>query len=115
LLAIPRIVFADPPGPPGTWQETALSEWFDHQRNIINGDCCHNADGHIIDDNDWRSNNGIYEVRIDGEWYKIPPEFLRDAERGGPNPTGHAIAWYTYDSARRGGLRFWCFAPGTEW
>jgi hypothetical protein len=115
LLTLPFAAFADPPGPPGTWQQTVMSEWFAHQHNIVNGDCCHNGDGHEIDDNDWRSNHGKYEVRIAGEWYEVKPEIMRDSKSGGPNPTGHAIAWYTYDSTQHGGVRLWCFAPGIEW
>ena len=65
----------------------------------------------MLADDEWRQGAAGYEVRVDGRWYPVRQEQMRDT-KGGPNPTGHAIAWWTVDSD--GAARVWCFAPGTE-
>jgi hypothetical protein len=89
--------------------DPALHAWFDRQRNVRGILCCSIADGHILSDEEWRTNGGFYEVYILGEWRQIQPSQLRDPA-GGPNPTGRAIVWYTV----RERVIIYCFAPGTE-
>jgi len=99
--------------PPGTDLNTPTHVWFERQHNIRGQSCCANADGHILDDNDVRINGGSYEVQIEGVWYPVRPEALRDPVNGGPNPTGHPIVWYTRRNTFVPDLVIFCFAPGT--
>jgi hypothetical protein len=47
--------------------------WFEHQRNSAGKSCCEIADGHRVDDADWKSDGaGHYQVRLDGKWIPVP-------------------------------------------
>ena len=96
--------------PPGTDLNSALHAWFDRQHNVKGGWCCRLSDGHILADDEWRATGNGYQVKIDGDWFDITPNALRDPV-GGPNPTGHAIVWYLKHSGF--GVSIYCFAPGT--
>src|SRR5690348_12379793 len=89
ILVVPQCLSAPPPeadlnGP--------LHGWFEHQHSIIGNWCCKLADGYILNDADWRTAGGNYEVRIGRAWYRVPPTSVRDPA-GGPNPTGRAVVW----------------------
>lgn len=81
-----------------------LHAWFERQYSVAGAWCCDVSDGHILRNDEWRIVDGHYEVVISGRWQVVPDSALRDP-KGGPNPTGAAIAWY-----RNGHLS--CFAPG---
>ena len=51
-----------------------------------------------------------YEVWINHTWLTVPPTALRDP-LGSPNPTGHAVVWWTQVGNETVIL---CFAPGSE-
>ena len=93
---------ADPTGP--------LHTWFERQYAVNGAWCCNVSDGHMLADEDWRPQGDHYQVRIGGLWYLVPDSALRDP-RGGPNPTGAAVIWYTMGALS--GVRIYCFAPGT--
>jgi hypothetical protein len=59
------------------------------------------ADGHRLDDVDWRSDGDSYSVRIDGQWVKIDPDRVLSE----PNVVGPAMVWIW-----RGTIT--CFIPG---
>jgi hypothetical protein len=99
---------SDPP--PGA--NPAFHAWFEKQYSINGRWCCNEADGHILDDSDWRTNGSGYEVRINGNWKLIPPPAMRNTETGGPNPTGHAVVWYIIGGT--GDIYIYCFAQGFE-
>jgi hypothetical protein len=99
--------YADPPPGP-----TPYHDWFAKQWSIGKSFCCNEADGHVLDDSDWRMVGGHYEVRINGNWIQVPATAMVDSARGGPNPTGHAVIWYVTGS--EGGIRLYCFAQGFE-
>jgi hypothetical protein len=104
LLLSPPAAAAPPPD-----ADPTLHIWFERQRSVRGVLCCSIADGHILGDDEWRTNGSFYEVYIQGEWHRIQPTQLRDPA-GGPNPTGHAVVWYTV----RDRLIIYCFAPGVE-
>ena len=99
--------------PPGADLTTPTAQWFKAQHSMDGSWCCDIADGHLLDDEDWRMKNSTYEVRINGEWITIPEKAKRDPN-GGPNPTGHAVVWYTIEGTSTGRPFIFCFAPGTE-
>jgi hypothetical protein len=98
------VAFAAPPPD----ADPALHEWFERQYNVNGGWCCKESDGHILSDDDWRIVGVGYEVRIDGTWYDVPATAYRDPV-GGPNPTQHAIAWWSPGEP----IVIYCFTPGT--
>ena len=92
--------------PPG-----ALHDWFQKQYSVGGAWCCDVADGYILADDDWDMggpDNG-YRVKIKDQWVNVPPQAIRDP-KGGPNPTGQAIAWYATFAAVP--PHIWCFSPG---
>lgn len=107
LMAMPAV--AAPP--PGTDLSSPEHAWFERQHNIRGMLCCSEADGHILDADDWRSNGAAYEVRINGQWITIPDDTLRDTVSGGANPMNAAIVWYMVTEY---GIRIWCFAPWVQ-
>lgn len=101
--------YANPP--PGTDLTSPRHVWFEHQYSKTGAWCCNVADGHLLDDKDWRHGAAGYEARINGKWEPIPDNSLRDPA-GGPNDTGHAVVWYRINEY---GLKIWCFCPGYEY
>ena len=101
---------ADPP--PGVTVDPELHAWFERQKNQFGGSCCELSDGHIIEDEDVRTTNGYYEVKIEGEWHRIKPHAMRKNALEDPNPTGHPIVWYRKFEQNEHGLSIYCFAPG---
>jgi hypothetical protein len=118
LLTVSVIAMAASPAaltapPPGTDLNSPTHIWFEQQHNVRGQPCCANSDGHILDDKDVRTRDGAYEVQIEGIWYPVRPDAMRDPLRGGPNPTGHPIVWYTRTFTTLPGVVISCFAPGT--
>ena len=105
FLAFPA--FAEPP--PGTNLDSPLHQWFEHQYSIRGAWCCSLADGHFLDDQEWRVVGGTFEVWIADQWWPVEADKLRDPN-GGQNPTGKAIVWYVIGEV---GVVVYCFAPGT--
>lgn len=89
----------------GRYAGSPLKEWFDSLRSG-KGPCCSDADGSAVSDVDWRSNNGHYVVRIEGEWVDVPD----DAVITEPNRVGRTMVW---PLRGYGGLTIRCFLPGS--
>jgi hypothetical protein len=106
LIAVPSL--AAPP--PETDPNGSLHAWFEHQHSVTGAWCCNVADGHVLAESQWRISGGRYEVWINHAWHTVPATALRDP-LGSPNPTGHAIAWWTRAGNETVIL---CFAPGSE-
>jgi hypothetical protein len=96
--------------PPGTDLNGELHHWFERQHSVGGAWCCTIADGHILDDDDWRTARNGYEVRVRGAWLPVPNDALRDPS-GGDNPTGKAVVWYSRFGEPP---RIYCFCPGWE-
>jgi hypothetical protein len=106
LLPVDIRCFAAPP--PDTGRDVALHSWFEHQHSLTGDWCCNVADGHILDEAEWRASGDYYEVWIDHAWRVVPETAVRDP-RGGPNPTGHAVVWWTKVGTE---IMIHCFGPG---
>lgn len=92
-------------------QRPELNKWFDGLKSGSGAPCCSNADGNVVIDGDWESNDGHYRVRIpingttDMEWVDVPDEAVIKE----PNRDGRTIVW-----PLRGylGTTIRCFMPG---
>jgi len=82
-----------------------IRSWFKSVRSPHGIPCCDIADGHRTT---WRgTDNGGYEVPIEGEWLPVPPEAII---YNAGNPTGEAVVWYVRQATNTYYIR--CFVPG---
>jgi len=80
-----------------------IRAWFKGVKSSSGVPCCDIADGHRTT---WRSNNGGYEVPVDGDWVAVPAEAVI-TDSG--NPVGEAVVWYSkFDRS----VYIRCFVPG---
>lgn len=86
----------------GHYAASPLGDWIKGLRSPAGGLCCEEADGHRIDDVDWRGEaDGSYSVRIEGAWVKLnADQVVRE-----PNRLGSAMVWIWQN-------RITCFLPG---
>jgi hypothetical protein len=94
----------------GRYAGSPLKPWFDHLSSG-KGLCCSDADGTALSDVDWEAKDGHYRVRIDSEWYDVPP----DAVITEPNRAGRTMVW-PYQTRELDGRTGWavrCFMPGS--
>ena len=96
----------------GRYTDSPLHEWFNHLASR-NGLCCSFADGYVVEDADWASENGHYRVRVPKApgskemiWVEVPDEAVITE----PNRIGRTMVWpikgYLGTSIR-------CFMPGS--
>lgn len=88
-----------------------IRDFFNSLKSKNGIPCCSTSDGKRVDDADWDSSGDHYRVRIDGEWYDVPPEAVIDM----PNKFGGAVVWPVpqYEGApKKYFIR--CFLKGTE-
>ena len=93
----------------GRYANSPLKSWFDSLRSD-RGPCCSDADGYALSDVDWETKDGHYRVRIEGQWFDVPP----DAIITQPNVSGRTMVWPMY---KRGfgevlNAEIRCFMPG---
>jgi len=84
--------------------------WFDTLKSG-KGPCCADADGSVLQDNDWDSKDGRYRVFIDGQWVDVPDEAVLKV----PNMYGPTMVWgYPVYNGESGKMRYEirCFMPG---
>lgn len=103
----------------GRYAASPLKGWFDGLKSK-KGLCCSFADGAVVEDADWKSQDGHYVVRLpDGNWYDVPD----DAVINEPNRAGRTMVWpYTETGMTTEGgsspshaytlTRIRCFIPG---
>lgn len=86
----------------GAHASAPLHEWFKNLKNGNGGLCCEEADGHRLEDVDWRGEtDGSYSVRIDGQWIKLQDwQIVHE-----PNRLGSAVVWIFLGKVT-------CFMPG---
>jgi hypothetical protein len=86
----------------------AIKQWYASQRNKNGGWCCDRADGHAFYGAYSLNSDGSVEFDADGRHRKLPDYMVLR----GPNPTGHAVWWYT--DQPDGVHHDYCFALGAE-
>jgi len=96
----------------GRYADSPLYEWFNHLASR-SGLCCSFADGYVVEDADWMSENGHYRVRVpkaagskDMIWVEVPD----DAVIKEPNKAGRTMVWPFYGS---NSVLIRCFMPGS--
>ncbi len=109
LLFLWTVAFAHDKNHPITSEQRS---WF-NSLSSGKGPCCADADGNVLQDNDWDTKDGHYRVFIEGEWTVVPD----DAVVQQPNLYGPTMVWgYPVWNGMGGGkLRFQiqCFMPGS--
>lgn len=92
--------------PDGRYANSLLKRWFDGLTDKKGQSCCSDADGTALTDADWRgTQDGNYEVFIEGQWMKVPPEAVITK----PNLYGKTMVWPLRGAV---GLTIRCFMPG---
>jgi hypothetical protein len=79
--------------------------WFKSLTNIKGEVCCDVADGHRIEDPDWKVESAGYAVRVSRTWSPVDPAQVVK----GTNRLGYAIVWLW----PVGSSKIRCFMPGT--
>jgi hypothetical protein len=104
---IALLVIASPAGArdDGRYANSPLKQWFDGLASK-HGPCCSFSDGAVVEDPDWRSNDGGYQVRLEGAWIDVTPGAVITV----PNLLGKTMVW---PITLADGTRFIrCFMPG---
>lgn len=88
--------------PQGIHANSEHHEWYGQQHNENGEWCCDKSDGHAY--------YGAVTINPDGSiildgGHKLPAYMVLK----GPNPTGHAVWWFTENA---GGHTDYCFSPG---
>lgn len=86
--------------------------WMERQLAEDGTKCCNQHDVHFLDQPQWRSTGGGYEVYVEGEWHEVPPGRLRVNQPDDPSPFGTEKALLFY-SVHSGIVYVWCFTPPT--
>jgi hypothetical protein len=96
----------------GRYKDAPLHEWFNHLASR-NGLCCSFADGYVVEDADWESEDGHYRVRVPKAagskemiWVEVPDEAVITE----PNKAGRTMVWPLYG---RESVSIRCFMPGS--
>ena len=87
-----------------------VKTWAGTLTNKLREGCCSTADGWKPEEVEYDMKGNKYRVKIDGEWYEVPPDAVVDV----PNRFGFAVVWY-YRSWLNGikpSVSIRCFIPG---
>ncbi len=90
--------------------DPAVRKWVQGLQDKTGQGCCDTADGHPAE-YEWDMGHNGYRVRIEGQWYVVPPEAVIDE----PNRLGYATVWYwwSWDVAGKKTHHIRCFLPGS--
>ena len=84
-----------------------LNSWYQSLYSEEGAWCCDGTDVTRLTDPQWMIKDGQYQVFLENEWVKVPPEKLVK----GNNRVGFALAWRIYLD---GHPAVRCFMPGTS-
>lgn len=87
-----------------------VKSWAATLANKLGELCCAAADGWKPEEVEYDMKGGKYRVRIDGEWYDVPPHAVLEI----PNRFGFAVVWYyrNWLNGIRPSVQITCFIPG---
>jgi hypothetical protein len=94
----------------GRYANSPLKSWFESLHSS-KGPCCSDTDGATLSDVDWKSEDGHYLVRIEGQWWDVPDQAVIKE----PNRAGRTMVWPVYYRELNGLIRvdIRCFMPGS--
>jgi hypothetical protein len=87
-----------------------VKAWANSLDNTLGEICCSTADGWKPEEVEYEIKNNRYRVKIDGEWYDVPPFAVIKR----PNKFGFPVVWYykTWLNGIRPSILIRCFIPG---
>jgi hypothetical protein len=87
-----------------------IKAWANSLENKLKEGCCSTADGWKPQEVEYDMKGNKYRVKIDGEWYDVPPAAVIEV----PNRFGFPVVWYyqTWDNGIRPSILIRCFIPG---
>lgn len=80
-----------------------FSAWYAEQHDYAGWSCCGRGDAHAV--YDAYIKDGLWHVSINGVDHVVNWPQVVD----GPNPTGHAVIWYSGTGEH---VTIYCFSPG---
>lgn len=88
----------------GQYANSPNHDWFASQKNQNGTSCCDVADGHRVEDADWKSDSdGHYWVRLEEKWVIVPDQAVINPKH---RPVDYAVVWI-YNGV------IFCFMVGT--
>jgi hypothetical protein len=94
--------------------DPALHEWFESLKQPHTGvGCCAESDCRILTNDQWRTTQNGYQIRVRRFWINVPPDKVLQHQ---PNPTGSAVACYRegYGPPTPAHIFIYCFVRSTE-
>src|SRR5215469_15543131 len=87
-----------------------VKAWASTLENKLKEGCCSSADGWKPEEVEYDMKGNKYRVKIDGEWYEVPPDAVVDV----PNRFGFAVVWYyrSWLNGTKPSVSIRCFIPG---
>jgi hypothetical protein len=87
-----------------------VKAWASTLENKLKEGCCSTADGWKPEEVEYDMKGNKYRVKIDGEWYEVPPDAVVDV----PNRFGFAVVWYyrSWLNGMKPSVSIRCFIPG---
>jgi len=87
-----------------------VKAWAGTLENKLKEGCCSTADGWKPEEVEYDMKGNKYRVKIDGEWYEVPPDAVVDV----PNRFGFAVVWYyrSWVNGIKPSVSIRCFIPG---
>ncbi|MBY0310068.1 hypothetical protein K2Q16_02915 [Patescibacteria group bacterium] len=72
MMVAALAVKSTPAGAHGPQYTPAEAEWMMRQYAVDGMKCCAPYDFFVLQDPEWRMNNGHYEIRYNNEWHRVP-------------------------------------------
>lgn len=87
--------------------KTGLDDWYFSLRSKGGSPCCGgpSEDATKLEELQWRTKGGAFEVFIDGAWIDVPESAVVPV----PNKDGRALVWLSYADGKP---TVRCFMPG---
>jgi hypothetical protein len=87
-----------------------IKAWANSLDNTLGEICCSTADGWKPEEVEYEIKNNKYRVKIDGEWYDVPPYAVIKRS----NKFGFPVVWYykTWLNGTSPSILIRCFIPG---
>lgn len=94
--------------PDGKYEKAdpVMAAWFKSLKSQTGEACCGMSDGWALQDTDWRTKDGRYQVFLADEWVDVPD----NAVISEPNRYRKTVVWAHYGN---GHAEVRCFLPGS--